>query len=68
LHYQQANGSGALHNNGVTDVDPATPNAVKGDGRRFDLRRFLVTEIRVGVQDPIRCDRDASSKAAMWRR
>jgi hypothetical protein len=57
-----------LHNYRVADIDPATPNAMEGYRRRFHLRRFLITEIWVGVHDPVRCDRDASSKAAMWRR
>jgi len=68
LHHQQANRSGTLHNYRVTDIDPATPNAMEGDGRRFHLRRFLISEIRVGVEHPIGRDRDASSKAAMWGR
>jgi hypothetical protein len=68
LHHQQANRSGTLHNYRVTDIDPTTPNAMEGDRRRFDLRRFLISEIRVGVEHPIGRDRDASSKAAMWGR
>jgi hypothetical protein len=68
LHHQQANRSGTLHNYGVADIDPATPNAMEGDRRRLHLRRFLIAEIRVGVEDPIRRDRDAWSKAAMWGR
>jgi hypothetical protein len=68
LHYQQANRAGTLHNYRVADTDPATPNAMEGDRRRFHLRRFLIAEIRMGVDCTIRRHRDTSSKAAMWRR
>jgi hypothetical protein len=43
LHHQQANRSGTLHNYRVADIDPATPNAMEGDRRRFHLRRFLIS-------------------------